>query len=81
MTYIIVYTNIIEYEPDIVNNDIIDYKSDETKQTKFVATNEWQKIKDGQKVPSGLHYRMNLETGLKEAKILEGNIEPGMAYN
>lgn len=25
----------------------------------------------GQKVPSGLHYRINLETGFKEAKILE----------
>ena len=37
----------------------------------FVATNEWQEIKEGQKVPAGLHYRMNLETGKKEAKILE----------
>ena len=37
----------------------------------FVATNEWQEIQEGQKVPAGLHYRMNLETGKKEAKILE----------
>ena len=36
----------------------------------FVATEEWQEIKEGQKVPSGLHYRMNLQTGKKEAKIL-----------
>jgi hypothetical protein len=36
----------------------------------FVATNDWQDIKENQKVPSGLHYRMNLETGKKEAKIL-----------
>ena len=37
----------------------------------FVATHEWQQIKAGQKVPSGLHYRMNLETGKKEAKLME----------
>ena len=37
----------------------------------FVATNEWQEILEGQKVPAGLHYRMNLATGKKEAKILE----------
>ena len=36
----------------------------------FVATDEWQEIREGQKVPAGLHYRMNLETGKKEAKIL-----------
>jgi len=36
----------------------------------FQATDEWQEIKDGQKVPGGLHYRMNLETGKKEAKLL-----------
>ena len=37
----------------------------------FVATEEWQEIKEGQKVPGGLHYRMNLETGKKEAKLLQ----------
>ena len=36
----------------------------------FVATNEWQDIEEGQKVPAGLHYRMNLATGKKEAKLL-----------
>ena len=36
----------------------------------FVATNEWQEIQEGQKCPGGLHYRMNLETGKKEAKLL-----------
>ena len=41
----------------------------------FVATNEWQEIQEGQKVPAGLHYRMNLETGKKEAKILEESDE------
>merc|ERR1719367_1964048 len=37
----------------------------------FVATNEWQEIKEGQKVPAGLHYRLNFETGKKEAKLLD----------
>ena len=42
----------------------------------FVATDDWQEIKPGQKVPSGLHYRMNLETGKKEAKILAAADSP-----
>ena len=37
----------------------------------FNATSEWQEIKPGQKVSAGLHYRMNLETGKKEAKLLD----------
>ena len=36
-----------------------------------MATNEWQEIKKGQSVPAGLHYRINLQTGLKEAKLME----------
>ncbi|XP_070508986.1 nucleotide exchange factor Sil1 [Chironomus tepperi] len=39
----------------------------------FVATEEWQEIKPGQKVPQGLHYRMNLQTGKTEAKLLDPN--------
>lgn len=38
----------------------------------FVATAEWQEILPGHIVPPGLHYRMNLETGKKEAKLLDG---------
>ena len=77
MTYLTVYIYIIVYETDIVNNDIIDYETNDINDNKFVATNEWQEIKDGQKVPSMLHYRMNLATGKKEAKLLEGDIETG----
>ena len=36
----------------------------------FKATPEWKEIREGQKVPGGLHYRINLETGKKEAKLL-----------
>ena len=44
---------------------------DTSSKTKFVASKEWQEIQDGQHVPSGLHYRMNLATGKKEAKLME----------
>ncbi len=37
----------------------------------FEPTHEWKVVEDGQAVPRGLHIRMNLETGLKEAKLLE----------
>ena len=43
----------------------------------FVATEEWQEVWPGQRVPGGLHVRMNLETGKKEAKILT----PGSIIN
>lgn len=35
----------------------------------FVATDEFQSIHDDQELPSGLHVRLNFETGKKEAKI------------
>lgn len=35
----------------------------------FEATNEWEQIKPGQQLPGGLDIRINLETGLKEAKL------------
>lgn len=37
----------------------------------FVATKEWQVVEEGQSIPPGLHVRMNLQTGLKEAKLLD----------
>ena len=37
----------------------------------FVPTREWQVVDDGQSIPPGLHIRMNLETGVKEAKLLD----------
>ena len=46
----------------------------------FVATHEWQEIREGQKVPSGLHYRMNLSTGKKEAKLMETEDETGNIF-
>lgn len=37
----------------------------------FVATEEWTEIKPGQSIPRGLHVRINLQTGVKEAKLME----------
>ena len=37
----------------------------------FIATKEWQVVEKGQAIPPGLHIRMNLQTGLKEAKLLD----------
>lgn len=37
----------------------------------FEASNEWKEIKAGQVLPAGLDIKMNLETGLKEAKLGE----------
>jgi len=36
-----------------------------------VPTHEWQVIKQGQAIPAGLHVRMNFQTGIKEAKLME----------
>ena len=36
----------------------------------FVATDEWQRVPEDVPLPQGLHYRINLETGVKEAKLL-----------
>lgn len=37
----------------------------------FVPSDEWQVIKEGQDIPVGLHVRMNIETGEREAKLNE----------
>jgi len=37
----------------------------------FVATEKWKTIEDGEVLPAGLHVRMNLQTGKKEAKLLD----------
>ncbi|XP_060063594.1 nucleotide exchange factor SIL1-like [Ylistrum balloti] len=41
----------------------------------FYPTKEWKTVKKGQSVPAGLHVRMNLETGDREAKLMEGDTE------
>ncbi|XP_026850228.1 nucleotide exchange factor SIL1 isoform X1 [Drosophila persimilis] len=43
----------------------------DNKTGQFVPTKEWQVINEGQAIPKGLHVRINLQTGLKEAKLLD----------
>lgn len=40
----------------------------------FVPTNEWQIIQEDQPIPPGLHVQIDLQTGEKKAKLMEGNI-------
>lgn len=41
----------------------------------FVPTNEWQVIKEGQILPAGLDYQMDLENGIKLAKLASASDE------
>lgn len=41
----------------------------------FEATNEWKEVDANQVLPKGLHVRINIETGKKEAKLLESSAE------
>ncbi|XP_005188495.1 nucleotide exchange factor Sil1-like [Musca domestica] len=45
--------------------------SEVKKNQTFIATHEWQEIPEGQGIPQGLHVRINLQTGKKEAKLLD----------
>ncbi|XP_024084472.1 nucleotide exchange factor SIL1 isoform X2 [Cimex lectularius] len=48
-------------------------KDNESESEFFVATNEWKPIKKDQAIPRGLHVRMNLNTGEREAKLIDPN--------
>ena len=37
----------------------------------FEPTHEWKMVEEGQPIPPGLHVRMNMETGKKEAKLMD----------
>ena len=37
----------------------------------FEPTHEWKTVEEGQSVPAGLHIRMNMETGTREAKLMD----------
>ena len=61
-------------EASVTSDDDPPVSSDQV----FVATEEWQEVRPGQRVPGGLHVRMNLETGKKEAKLLEQDKDKGL---
>lgn len=39
----------------------------------FEPTSEWQQIREGQDIPPGLHVRLNIDTLVKEAKLLDAS--------
>ncbi len=43
----------------------------------FVPTEEWQTILPGQRVPAGLQYDIDLQTGVKRARLLPKEIRGG----
>uniref|UniRef100_A0A0K8VG25 Nucleotide exchange factor SIL1 n=1 Tax=Bactrocera latifrons TaxID=174628 RepID=A0A0K8VG25_BACLA len=47
----------------------------------FLATTNWQEIEEGQILPSGVHVRVNLQTGRKEAKLLNSKEVDGNNKN
>ncbi|CAF1098294.1 unnamed protein product [Brachionus calyciflorus] len=65
----------------LLSNDIILVKDSnkvdqvnekfEINDEEFIPTNEWQIVKPGQVIPKGLHVRLNIQTGEREAKLLE----------
>eukprot|EP00118_Oscarella_pearsei_P018415 m.188622 g.188622 ORF g.188622 m.188622 type:complete len:449 (+) comp39391_c1_seq4:682-2028(+) len=54
----------------------VDVVSDEV----FEPSSEWKVIQPGQAIPAGLHVRMDLQTGVKEAKLLETENEEEQEY-
>jgi len=62
-----------EDEDSYVENVDIDSSKDfsPTNKEVFIPTHEWQEIKEGQGIPAGLHVRVDMQTGKKEAKLLE----------
>jgi len=47
----------------------------------FVATSEWQLVPEGEAIPNGLHYRIDLEKGEKWAKLLSEEDENHVPEN
>lgn len=44
----------------------------------FEATDEWQDVKEGQKIPPGLHVQMDFKTGKKQAKRMKKSTKPSL---
>jgi len=58
-------------EEDVTVTDEDENVTNELNSTVFVPTNQWQSVNPGQAVPAGLHVRINLQTGEKEAKLID----------
>nr|XP_023025666.1 nucleotide exchange factor SIL1 [Leptinotarsa decemlineata] len=52
------------------------YSENEKKAKEFIPTHDWQIVEKGQKIPKGLHIRVNFATGKTEAKMLNEKEKP-----
>ena len=64
-----------EEDTDIMVIEDFEEETNIEERNVFVPTREWQVVEEGQSIPPGLHVRMNLQTGLKEAKLLDDDDE------
>ncbi|KAK3723844.1 hypothetical protein QZH41_019531 [Actinostola sp. cb2023] len=55
------------------NEAVVHSFTDEEDLEVFQPTSEWQDIKAGQAIPRGLHVQMSLQTGKKQAKLMDGD--------
>eukprot|EP00040_Diaphanoeca_grandis_P021817 m.116492 g.116492 ORF g.116492 m.116492 type:complete len:448 (-) comp28510_c0_seq1:251-1594(-) len=44
----------------------------------FVATNDWQQLEPGQPIPPGLHVSIDMQSGVKKAKLLDDEDQTGV---
>ena len=58
-------------ENSVIENGMICHPAQECYPEIFEPTAEFQQVKPGQKVPKGLHYEMDWQTGINRAKLLE----------
>ena len=68
---------LVQTEDDAKDNDVkvttnAEHMDDEDLEV-FQPTSDWQTIRPGQGIPAGLDVRMNLQTGEKEAKLMDGD--------
>lgn len=55
------------------DEDTVEVEDENGIEEVFQPTYEWQEVKKGQKIPQGLHVRVNLQSGVTEAKLLDEN--------
>jgi len=57
----------------IITHTVICEKQDNNQGKEFVPSHEWQKVNEDDVLPSGLHYKVDMTTGEKWAKLLDDN--------
>lgn len=65
-----------DVEVTVEENGNVDFSSEA--QDVFYPTKEWKTVQPGQAIPKGLHVRLNMKTGEREAKLMDG--DDGMKY-